>query len=488
MYPSDSFNEATERFASLAAPTLTLVADYAQYCDLFYEDTHLSSLFAEYNSSTNYTIRTRPLKQGHLNGTAVHAFNGDLSFFHSIEGILNPQQLRAEVLRNTRKLPKRSSPLPIKSLEEISLSHLHLDSPDQISLFEKQYLLNEILESARSYNPHISHAEIEYQDLIRRTCIASSDGFIISRQQPNIAVRLAVKLPHNGHLLEAQAKRTGYEQFGAISFSLAEELVHEVIAQIDHRKKAHPIPSGKMDIVFAGSAHPSMPKTGTHASIWLHETIGHLLEADQYDPTFFTEQSMIENLATLSISDDPLFGGSKQQGYDDEGSQGNKTALIHEGQLVGVLTDKYYASKRNEASSGNGRRQSFAHPPLPRMSTLYLHSGNASASSLIESVSNGIYVQSIESGFILPDTKELTLKVREGYLIENGRLTAPIADVVIKGNSSEFLRNLRGIGTDLPETPHRIRCKKKNQVLPVYVSSPTVLISQLRVHQSQMAE
>ena len=262
--------------------------------------------------------------------------------------------------------------------------------------------------------------------------------------------------------------------------------LYSPLMRLNPQSSALPIRSGTYPVIFEGSPTSLLPPHQGNASIWLHETIGHLLEADQYDDTLWSATRNRVSPIPFSLSDDPSrhTPNLSLPFYDDEGVQGARTNLVQDGYLQHILTDRYHSFQLNRELTGNGRRQDYRFAPLPRMTSLYLHPGNASNASLISSVKDGIYVKSISHGQTYSDTRDVYLDIREGYRIEKGRLTHPIKNVTIKGKSLDILDRIEGIANDLPPRPQIVQCKKSEQIVPVSVASPTVLVKQMDVYQS----
>ena len=193
-----------------------------------------------------------------------------------------------------------------------------------------------------------------------------------------------------------------------------------------------------------------------------------MLEADQtpkYGLLRDTELPVASPL--LFIADGPDSTDASPKRYDDEGQPVNETLLIDSGHLVGLLNDRYHAHLHGFGPPGNGYRQGYPYPPLPRMAGLHVRPGTTSSSDILSSIDKGIFVKSIQHGHTLSSSKQFQLLVKEGFYIENGELTYPVSNLLIQGDCLQALENITGIGDDLPTTPYIVKCVKEGQTVPV---------------------
>ena len=180
------------------------------------------------------------------------------------------------------------------------------------------------------------------------------------------------------------------------------------------------------------------------------------------------------------IDDGTLKGNRGALNFDDEGVPGQKTYMVEDGILTSYLHDRISARHYGVSPTGNGRRESFRYAPIPRMRATYMESGQAAPADIISSVPQGIYVDEFANGQVKIGEGDFTFFVKSGYLIEGGRLTAPVKDINIIGNGPEALRNMVAVGNDLAIDPGTWTCGKEQSV-PVSCGIPTVLIQNLTV-------
>ena len=265
--------------------------------------------------------------------------------------------------------------------------------------------------------------------------------------------------------------RAGVEM---LSDTLVEEMAVQAVQGIDERFDARRPKGGQMPVVMGAGA----------SGILLHEAMGHAFEADfNRKGTSIFSGRMGQRVCPegIQIIDDGTLKGNRGAlNFDDEGVPGQKTYMVEDGILTSYLHDRISARHYGVSPTGNGRRESFRYAPIPRMRATYMESGNAAPADIIASVPKGIYVDEFSNGQVKIGEGDFTFFVKSGFLIENGRLTAPVKDINIIGNGPEALRDVLAVGNDLAIDPGTWTCGKEQSV-PVSCGIPTVLIKNLTV-------
>lgn len=269
----------------------------------------------------------------------------------------------------------------------------------------------------------------------------------------------------------SRSYRTGAELIGK---ELVKELADEAVKGIDARFEARRPKGGTMNVVMGAGA----------SGILLHEAMGHAFEADfnRKGQSVFSDR-IGQRICPegINIVDDGTLRWNRGSGnYDDEGVPGEKTYMVEDGILCSYLHDRISASWYGVKPTGNGRRENFRYHPIPRMRATYMESGNADPEGIVASVRNGIYVDEFSNGQVKIGEGDFTFFVKSGYLIENGRLTAPIKDINVIGNGPQALADIVAVGNDLKIDNGTWTCGKEQSV-PVSCGIPTVLISRLTV-------
>ena len=265
--------------------------------------------------------------------------------------------------------------------------------------------------------------------------------------------------------------RMGTELIGK---ELIAELAEEAVKGIDARFDARRPKGGSMSVVMGAGA----------SGILLHEAMGHAFEADfnRKGQSIFSDK-LGQRICPegINIVDDGTLLYNRGSGnYDDEGVPGEKTYMVKDGVLMSYLHDRISAQWYGVKPTGNGRRENFRYHPIPRMRTTYMESGNAAPEDIIASVKSGIYVDEFSNGQVKIGEGDFTFFVKSGFLIEDGRLTAPVKDINVIGNGPQALADIIAVGNDLKIDNGTWTCGKEQSV-PVSCGIPTVLISKLTV-------
>ncbi len=277
--------------------------------------------------------------------------------------------------------------------------------------------------------------------------------------------------PMNITKSDSRSFRTGAEM---LSENLVRELADGVLRNIDARFEAVRPKGGKMPVVMGAGA----------SGILLHEAMGHAFEADfnRKGQSIFSDR-MGQRICAggISIVDDGTIRGNRGAcAFDDEGVPGQKTYMVEDGVLTGYLHDRISAAWYGVAPTGNGRRENFRFNPIPRMRATYMENGDCDAADIVASVKKGIYVDEFSNGQVQIGEGDFTFYVNSGFLIEDGRLTAPVKDINVIGNGPQALADITMVGNDLKISNGTWTCGK-DQSVPVSVGIPTVLIKSLTV-------
>ncbi len=219
--------------------------------------------------------------------------------------------------------------------------------------------------------------------------------------------------------------------------------------------------------------------------VLLHEAVGHGLEADgvRRGTSAFAGR-LGEQVASPNVTivdDGTLQGGRGSLHIDDEGCETRRTTLIENGVLRGYMHDRLSARLMGAAPTGNGRREGYASPPMPRMTNTFMLNGDRDPEEIVESVRHGIYVSGLEGGQVDITSGQFVFEASEAYLIENGRITAPVKGATITGRGPDTIRHISMVGNDLACDPGKASCSKAGQVIPVGVGQPTVRVDEMIV-------
>ncbi len=305
--------------------------------------------------------------------------------------------------------------------------------------------------------------------------IANTLGVNARDVRPLVSLRLSVVLQANGKTESGFASRQMRQGVEFLDDQLIETLSREAVSQATHLFEASRIEGGEMPVVMAAGA----------SGILLHEAIGHAFEADfiRQNTSIFSDRlgQQICNPRVTIVDDGTLVGDAGAQHFDDEGSPSQCTTLVREGRLVSYLHDRLSARHFGVSPTGNGRRQSFRHAPVPRMRSTYMLPGQASEEDVIRSVKRGIYAQSFTNGQVQIGAGDFTFYMKTGFLIEDGRLTTPLRDLNIIGNGPQALADISMVADNLVMDHTAALCGKAGQQVPVSQGLPTILVNKLVV-------
>ena len=329
---------------------------------------------------------------------------------------------------------------------------------------------------ARLYDRRIREVQSSITDEVKHVMIASSDGRLTGDEQPLARFAISCIADDDGNL---QVGRSGGGGRVGIDFFDGEltpeyfgrEAARQAIIQLD----AIDAPAGKMEVVLG----PGWP------GILLHEAVGHGLEADfnRKQTSAFTGligQRVASELCTI-VDDGTIPDRRGSLNIDDEGEPTTNTVLIENGILRAYLSDYLNAGLMKSARTGNGRRQSYKHIPLPRMTNTFMLAGPDTKEDIIRSVKRGIYAVQFGGGQVDITSGEFAFSASEAYLIEDGQITAPVKGATLRGSGPESLKHVTAVGNDLELDQGVGVCGKDGQSVPVGVGLPTIKISEMTV-------
>lgn len=308
-----------------------------------------------------------------------------------------------------------------------------------------------------------------------RILIVDSDGRMAFDNQPMTRLSLSVTMERGGERQSNSFHLSGREGLGFYSKARLDGFVADCVARTSILFEARKPPAGEMPVVLAAGS----------SGILLHEAIGHGMEADfnRIGTSIFSgrigKKVAHENVTIVDSGVDPRFRGSIN--VDDEGNAPQVTTLVKDGILTSYLHDRISAKHYGVEPTGSGRRQSFRHQPLPRMRNTFMQAGPHAREEIIKSVDKGIYAISFTNGQVKIGPGDYTFYVKNGYLIEDGKLTAPIKDVNIIGNGPESLERVSMVGDDFEMDHGGWVCGKDGQRVPVSLGLPTIRVDAITV-------
>jgi len=446
---------------------------------LYMRDVDAADLYFQVSRSESWTVEDGILKEGSFSldqGVGVRAVCGDKTgFAYSEELILPALQGAADAARGISRQGQSRS-VQIASVAESPRLYPVTDPTTSISDAQKKTLLCRIDEETRKLDPRVEQVIVSLssnQDLI---LIAAADGTLAADVRPLVRLNVTVIVAEN------DKREQGYSGGGAradLSYFLegdrAMDYAREAVRQGIVLLEASPAPAGTMPVVL-GAGWPG---------ILLHEAVGHGLEGDfnRKGTSAFTGrvgEAVATSLCTI-VDDGTLPNRRGSLAVDDEGTPGRYNVLVEDGVLKGYMQDKMNARLMGVAPTGNGRRESFAHIPMPRMTNTYMLPGPHDPQEIIRSVDKGLYAPNFGGGQVDITSGKFVFSANEAYLIEKDRVTTPVKGAMLIGDGPEALRRISMLGNDLALDAGVGTCGKDGQSVPVGVGQPSMLIDELTV-------
>jgi TldD protein len=338
---------------------------------------------------------------------------------------------------------------------------------------DKVAWVREVDDVARAHSSEVRQVSAAYGDSVQRVLIATSDGRWVEETRPRIRLVASVVAARGGVIqsgFHAPAGLAGVEFLDAHPPAVTAGIAaRRAVTMLD----SIPAPAGEMAVVLA----PGM------GGVLFHEAVGHPLESDAVDKEASVYRGRVgETLASPlvnGVDDATVPNGWGSFSFDDEGAAAQRTPMFEDGVLQGWLYDRLRAEKDGVASSGNGRRQSYAHPPIARMTNTYILNGTSKAEDVIASTEAGVYVTALGGGQTNPATGDFVFGCSEAFLIENGAVTTPVRGANLVGRAIEVMSAIDAVADDF-DTWEGV-CGKDGQSVPVGSGSPTLRISRITV-------
>ena len=443
-----------------------------------------ADLYFQTSLHESWVLEDGIIKEGAYNrdqGVGVRAISGEKTGFAYSDQIVLPAL--EEAARNARAIAKDHADGSVKVFgNQAGIQRLYRpESPlDSLSENEKIDLLRRVDAEARRQDPSVTQVIVSLAGVLDTVLIAASDGTLAADVRPLVRMNVTVIVDNEGRREQASSGgggRMDYRYFLDQDRGLgyAREAVRQALVNLE----AVAAPAGTMDVVLG----PGWP------GVLLHEAVGHGLEGDfnRKGSSAFAGL-MGEQVAAKGVTvvdDGTLEQRRGSLNIDDEGTLTQCTTLIEDGVLVGYMQDKMNARLMAQASTGNGRRESYAHLPMPRMTNTYMLPGQYAHEEVIASVDKGLYAVNFGGGQVDITSGKFVFSASEAYLIEKGKITRPVKGATLIGNGPDVLRRVSMIGNNLELDAGVGVCGKEGQSVPVGVGQPTLCINELTVGGTQ---
>ena len=438
-----------------------------------------ADLYFQQSRQENWLLEDGIIKDGgyHLEqGVGVRACSGEKTGFAYSDDLILPAL--QDAAKAARAISRQGADGKVKAWNRTVAPKFYSDSDPLavLSVDQKLDLLHQADATARASDPRVTQVNVSLAGGLDTVLIAASDGTFSADIRPLVRMNVSVIVESNGRRERGSAgggRRLDYRYFqdNDMARSYAKEAVRQALVNLD----AVAAPAGNMTVVLA-SGWPG---------VLLHEAVGHGLEGDfnrRGSSTFSGRMGEMVASPLCTVVDDgtlPDRRGSLR--VDDEGVPTEKTTLIENGKLVGYMQDKHNARLMNSRSTGNGRRESYAHLPMPRMTNTYMLPGKHEPEEVIASVDKGIYAVNFGGGSVDITSGKFVFSTSEVYLIEKGKITQPIKGATLIGNGPDVMGKISMVANDLELDTGVGNCGKEGQSVPVGVGQPTLKIDSLTV-------
>lgn len=443
-----------------------------------------ADLYFQWSRSESWMLEDGIVKAGTHSiqqGVGVRAISGEKTGFSYSDEISQPALIQAAAA--ARGIARSGGSGQIKTPQPLAHRTLYASTDPLATLTEPKRiaLLERIDAEARREDPRVTQVIASLTANYKVVLMVASDGTYTSDIRPLVRLNVQVIAEHNGRREQGTAGGGGRYDYGYFmaedrGLQYARKAVRHALINLE----ATPAPAGNFTVVLG----PGWP------GVLLHEAIGHGLEGDfnRKGTSAFCGR-IGERVATehCTVVDDGTLANRRGSLHvDDEGTPTQCTPLIEGGILKGYLQDKLNARLMNMAPTGNGRRESYAHLPLPRMTNTYMLPGPHSPEEIIASVSQGLYAVNFGGGQVDITSGKFVFSASEAYLIENGKITRPVKGATLIGNGPDVLTRVTMVGNDLELDEGVGTCGKEGQSVPVGVGQPTLRIDGLTVGGTQL--
>jgi len=446
-----------------------------------------ADLYFQYSRAESWSLEEGQVKSGSFSieqGVGVRAVAGEKTAFAYTDDITLPALQQAAAATRAIAQAGAQARVEVPSLTHDKHGRLQLSRPalylphDPLASLpdaHKVALLEKLERIARSLDPRITQVMAGLAAEYEVVLVARSDGLVAADVRPLVRLSLQVIVEANGRREQGSAGGGGrfdYAYFDeAMLTQYAQQAVHQALVNLD----AQPAPAGTMTVVL-GAGWPG---------ILLHEAIGHGLEGDfnRKGSSAFAGRvgERVAAQGVTVVDDGTLARRRGSLNVDDEGNPTQCTVLIENGILKGYMQDTLNARLMGVGITGNARRESFAHIPMPRMTNTYMLNGDKTPEEIIKSVKHGLYAANFGGGQVDITSGKFVFSAAEAYMIEDGKITYPVKGATLIGNGPDVLTRVSMIGNDMALDPGVGTCGKEGQSVPVGVGQPTLRIDGLTV-------
>ena len=437
-----------------------------------------ADLFFEHNISNNLGLEDGKVNRAYSNidyGVGIRVLKGDQTGFAYSESVTLDDMLNAA--RMAASIANKSGVFNLKSIiEKLPADYYKISRKwEDVSVGEKVPYVQKINDKVFGLDAKVIKVNLFLSDETAYVLFYNSEGRLSYDYRPLVSFQVSCVMDRDGQIENSYTGRSFRKGFEWVTDDLTDELAREAVDRTNILFDATKPKAGEMPVVMGAGG----------SGILLHEAIGHTFEADfnRKGTSIFSDKMgkrVAEDFVNI-IDDGTLLNNRGSINIDDEGNDAQKTYLVKDGVLNSYIHDRISSKHYGVEPTGNGRRQSFRHVPLPRMRSTYMETGPHSRDEIIENVDYGVYVDNFSNGQVQIGAGDFTFFVKSGYLIEKGKLTTPIKDINIIGNGPQALADITMAASDWLIDNSTWMCGKGGQSVPVTCGLPTVLVKKLTV-------
>ena len=454
--------------ATISQVMAELTANGADFADLYFQHQRANFLGMEDGIVSRADSEI-------LQGVGLRAVVGDQTGYAFTEDLTLPSMLAAA--RTAAAIAKGTAAVPPHAFKPKNAGGLYRTEVAwaDIGVERKLPLLQRVDKQARLADPSIDKVSVYWADVDERVLIATLDGHLVTDHRPMTRLSAQVTAVRDGESQSGFSNIAAREEFSWYTDARIDRMVQEAVDRTLILFEAKRPPAGEMPVILAAGA----------SGILLHEAIGHGMEADfnRKGASIYSDmigKKVAEPFVTV-VDQGTIPRERGALNYDDEGNECGRTVLVENGILRSYLHDSISAKHYAVATTGSGRRQSYRFAPMPRMTCTFMEEGPHTKDEIVAAVDNGIIAETYTNGQVQIGAGDYTFYVKNGWLVEKGRITAPIKDVNIIGNGPESLQRITMVANDARLDTGGWTCGKNGQQVPVSQGIPTVLVSNMTV-------
>ena len=447
---------------------------------VFEHRTDYADLYFQYSRSESFSLEEGIVKSGSFDieqGVGVRAIVGDKTAFAysddiSLDSLTEAAVSARSIARHGQGKVKVASKVAVRSQPA---RYADADPVASLDASAKVRMLEKVEQMARARDPRVKQVMASVGADYDVILVARSDGVLAADVRPLVRLSVTVIVEQDGKREQGHTGGGGRHDLSYFTDERLAEYAAQAVDQALVNLVARPAPAGVMPVVLG----PGWP------GILLHEAVGHGLEGDfnRKGSSAFAGKigQRVASKGVTVIDDGTIANRRGSLSVDDEGNPTQRTVMIEDGILRGYIQDSLNARLMNVPPTGNGRRESFAHLPMPRMTNTYMLAGDKDPEEIVRSVSKGIYATNFGGGQVDITNGKFVFSMAEAYMIENGKVTHPIKGATLIGNGPDALTQVTMIGNDMSLDPGIGTCGKDGQSVPVGVGQPTLRIEGLTI-------